>query len=58
MNLKNKEEYEKVMKQIEVLLQKSTDGGLSTLSEDDKNKLESLSIEAEKFEDSNSFLPL
>jgi hypothetical protein len=58
MNLKNKEEYEKVMKQIEVILQKSTDGGLSTLSEDDKNKLESLSIEAEKFEDSNSFLPL
>ena len=58
MNLKNKEEYEKVMKQIEVLLQKSTDGGLSTLSEDDKNKLESLSIEAEKFEDSNYFLPL
>lgn len=58
MDIKNRVEYEKVLKQIEVLLQKSTEGGLSTLSENDKNKLALLSIEAEKFEDSIPLLPI
>jgi HTH-type transcriptional regulator/antitoxin HigA len=58
MEINNREDYENVMKQIEVLLQKSTQGGLVLLSEKDKDKLASLSLIAEKFEDSIPLLPI
>ncbi len=58
MEINNREDYEIVMKQIEVLLQKSTEGGLALLSENEKDKLALLSLKAEKFEDSIPLLPI
>jgi len=52
-------EYDDVMKRIEKLLQKSTnDGGFDKLSKEDVEKLQTLSLLAEKYEDSLSLMPI
>jgi HTH-type transcriptional regulator / antitoxin HigA len=52
-------EYNEVMKQIEVLLQKSTsNGGVDGLSADDTKTLQELSIMAEHYEDSIPLMPI
>ncbi len=52
-------EYDDVMKRIEKLLQKSTnDGGFEKLLKDDIEKLQTLSLLAEKYEDSLSLMPI
>jgi len=52
-------EYDDVMKRIEKLLQKSTnDGGFEKLPKDDIEKLQTLSLLAEKYEDSLSLMPI
>ena len=46
-------EYDDLMKRIEKLLQKSTNGGgFESLKADDVEKLQKLSLIAEKYEDS------
>jgi HTH-type transcriptional regulator/antitoxin HigA len=57
--IKTNKEYEEVMKRIEKLLQKSTnDGGFEKLPKDDIEKLQTLSLLAEKYEDSLSLMPI
>jgi len=52
-------EYNEVMKQIEVLLQKSTsNGGVDGLSADETKTLQELSIMAEHYEDSIPLMPI
>jgi HTH-type transcriptional regulator/antitoxin HigA len=52
-------EYDDVMKRSEKLLQKSTnDGGFDKLSKEDVEKLQTLSLLAEKYEDSLSLMPI
>lgn len=52
-------EYNEVMNQIEVLLQKSTsNGGADSLSADDTKTLQELSIMAEQYEDSIPLMPI
>ena len=52
-------EYNEVMKQIEVLLQKSTsNGGIDGLSADETNTLQELSLMAEHYEDSIPLMPI
>jgi len=52
-------EYDDVMKRIEKLLQKSTnDGGFEMLSKEDVEKLQTLSLMAEKYEDSLPLMPI
>jgi len=60
MNTNNSEEkYEKVMNQIELLLQKSTQlGGFEKLSDSEKELLKSLSLVAEKYEDDVPLMPI
>ena len=51
-------EYDDLMKRIEKLLQKSTSGGgFESLKADDVEKLQKLSLIAEKYEDSLSLIP-
>jgi hypothetical protein len=50
-------EYDDLMKRIEKLLQKSTNGGgFESLKADDVEKLQKLSLIAEKYEDSLSLI--
>ena len=57
--IKTNKEYEEVMKRIEKLLQKSTqNGGFEKLPNDDVQKLKTLSLMAEQFEDSLSLMPI
>ena len=50
-------EYDDLMKRIEKLLQKSTSGGgFESLKADDVEKLQKLSLIAEKYEDSLSLI--
>jgi HTH-type transcriptional regulator/antitoxin HigA len=60
MNTNNSEKkYEKVMNQIELLLQKSTQlGGFEKLSDSEKELLKSLSLIAEKYEDDVPLIPI
>lgn len=52
-------EYDDVMKRIEKLLQKSTkNGGFDKLPVDDVQKLQTLSLMAEQYEDSLSLMPI
>ena len=52
-------EYNKVMNQIEVLLQKSTrGGGAESLSVEETKKLQELSLIAEQYEDSIPLMPI
>jgi|SRR5690554_476703 HTH-type transcriptional regulator/antitoxin HigA len=51
-------EYNKVMNQIEVLLQKSTHGGAESLSAEETKKLQELSLMAEHYEDSIPLMPI
>ena len=52
-------EYDDLMKRIEKLLQKSTSGGgFESLKADDVEKLQKLSLIAEKYEDSLSLMPI
>ena len=52
-------EYNQVMKQIELLLQKSTNnGGVDSLSKDELNTLQQLSLMAEQYEDSIPLMPI
>ena len=52
-------EYNEVMKQIESLLQLSTEkGGSENLPKEDLEKLEQLSLLAEKYEDSIPLMPI
>ncbi|MBI2259525.1 MAG: helix-turn-helix domain-containing protein [Flavobacteriia bacterium] len=57
--LKTRKDYEVVMKQIEALLQKSTQiGGFDKLPKEDADTLESLSLLAEQYEDSIPLMPI
>jgi HTH-type transcriptional regulator/antitoxin HigA len=60
MNTNNSDnKYEKVMNQIELLLQKSTHlGGFEKLSDSEKELLKSLSLVAEKYEDDIPLMPI
>lgn len=52
-------EYDDLMKRIEKLLHKSTSGGgFESLKADDVEKLQKLSLIAEKYEDSLSLMPI
>lgn len=57
--IKSKSDYDEIMKQIEKLLQKSTNqGGSQSLTENEIKELQTLSIIAEKFEDQLSLMPI
>lgn len=57
--IKTSKEYDDVMKRIEKLLQKSTqNGGFESLPTNDVQKLQKLSLIAEQYEDSLSFMPI
>ncbi len=57
--IKSKDEYEKIMKQIEGYIQKSTAlGGVENLSKNDIKQLGELSLLAEKYEDNIPLMPL
>lgn len=60
MNKNNSDnKYEKVMNQIELLLQKSTQqGGFEKLSDSERDLLKSLSLIAEKYEDDIPLMPI
>lgn len=52
-------EYDDVMKRIEKLLHKSTqNGGFESLPTNDVQKLQTLSLMAEQYEDSQSLMPI
>ena len=54
-----RKEYEKVMGEIETLLQNATQlGGFENLSTSDKSKLSKLSVWAEQFEDDIPLMPM
>ncbi|MEX1001196.1 MAG: helix-turn-helix domain-containing protein [Crocinitomicaceae bacterium] len=55
----SRKEYDKVMSEIEALLQKATNkGGFEKLSKTDKKKLSQLSSMAEQFEDDIPLMPM
>lgn len=57
--LSSREDYNKVMKDVEKLLQKSTKlGGFEHLSKEDAAKLAELSLMAEQYEDSIPLMPI
>jgi len=57
--LKTRKDYDEVMKQIEVLLQKSTQiGGFDKLPKEEADTLASLSLLAEQYEDSIPLMPI
>jgi HTH-type transcriptional regulator/antitoxin HigA len=57
--LKKRKDYVDVMKQIEALLQKSTQiGGFDKLPKEDADTLASLSVLAEQYEDSIPLMPI
>ena len=57
--IKTRKDYDQVMKQIETLLQKSTQiGGFDKLLQEDANTLASLSLLAEQYEDSIPLMPI
>jgi HTH-type transcriptional regulator/antitoxin HigA len=57
--LKTRKNYDDVMKQIEALLQKTTQiGGFDKLPKEDADTLASLSLLAEQYEDSIPLMPI
>ena len=55
----DRDEYNQVMKQIDLLLQKSTNnGGVDSLTKKEINDLQQLSLMAEKYEDSIPLMPI
>jgi HTH-type transcriptional regulator/antitoxin HigA len=55
----NRNEYDKVMEQIEAILQKANKiGGFEQLSKSDKSTLSQLSVMAEQFEDGIPLMPI
>lgn len=57
--LKTRKDYDEVMKQIESLLQKSTEiGGFDKLPKEDADQLANLSLLAEQYEDSIPLMPI
>lgn len=57
--VQTRKEYDKVMSQIESLLQKATKtGGFEQLSKSDKSRLSELSILAEEYEDLVPLMPI
>jgi HTH-type transcriptional regulator / antitoxin HigA len=58
-NIKNKEQYQAVMAQIEEYLQKATAmGGFHHLDSQEVKALQSLSLQAEMYEDSIPLMPI
>lgn len=57
--IQTRKDYDEVMKQIETLLQKSTQiGGFDKLPKEDADTLASLSLLAEQYEDSIPLMPI
>jgi len=56
--MNSREEYNIAMQTIEKLLQKSTETGFDSLTKEEENTLQKLSLEVEKYEDSLPLMPI